>query len=175
MNRRTAIATVAGVGLTGGSALVLGGAGPFGDGDGLPVRVGGVDAPGSDAGRLRVPRSDRPTLVDCFATWCAPCDRQMETLTALYPEYEGRIAFASVTNERIGGGLSEGDIADWWARRDGDWSVGVDPESAVMSAIGADGLPYLALTDADGVVRWRHSGVASAERLRSAFEAVLSG
>ncbi|WP_135366480.1 TlpA family protein disulfide reductase [Halosimplex halophilum] len=175
MNRRTAVATIAGVGLTGGSAFALGGAGPFNDGDGLPVRVEGIDAPGSDAGRLRVPRPDRPTLVDCFATWCGPCDRQMETLTALYPEYEGRLDFVSVTNERVGSGLSRADIADWWARRDGDWAVGVDPESAVMSAIGADGLPYLVLTDAEGVVRWRHSGVASGERLRSAFEAVLEG
>lgn len=175
MNRRTAIAAIAGAGLTGGSAFVLGSAGPFGGGDALPVRIDGIDAPGSDAGRLRVPRSDRPTLVDCFATWCAPCDRQMETLTALYPEYESRIDFVSVTNERVGGGFSRADIADWWARRDGDWSVGVDPESAVMSAIDADGLPYLALTDADGAVRWRHSGVASDERLRAAFEAVLEG
>jgi len=173
MNRRTAIAAIAGAGLTGGSALVLGGAGPLGDGDGLPVRVEAIDAPGSEAGRLRVPSRGRPTLVDCFATWCGPCDRQMETLTALYPEYEDRIGFVSVTNERVGGGLSRADVADWWERREGRWPVAVDPESAVMSAIGADGLPYLALTDGRGTVQWDHSGVASRERLRSAFEAVL--
>ncbi|WP_436924104.1 TlpA family protein disulfide reductase [Halosimplex amylolyticum] len=175
MNRRRAITAIAGAGLTGGSALVLGGAGPFGDGDGLPVRVEGIDAPGSADGPVRVPRSGRPTLVDCFATWCAPCDQQMQTLTELYPEYEDRIAFVSVTNERVGGGLSAEDVADWWERHEGRWPVAVDPESAVMSAIGADGLPYLAMADASGVVRWRHSGVASGERLRSAFEAVLEG
>ncbi|QLH78995.1 TlpA family protein disulfide reductase [Halosimplex rubrum] len=175
MNRRRALAAIAGAGLTGGSALILQSDAPFADSDGFPVRVEGIDAPGSEDGPLRVPRPDRPTLVDCFATWCAPCDRQMEVLTALYPEFEGAIAFASVTSERVGGGLAEADIADWWARRDGDWPVAVDPESSVMSAVGADGLPYLALVDADGAVQWRHSGLASGERLRSAFEAVLEG
>lgn len=175
MNRRQVVAALAGLGLTGGSVWAVRNgvlAGPEGGTAELPLQVETLDAPGSDAGRTRVPVPDTPTIIDLFATWCAPCKAQMNALSAVRSEYEETVAFVSVTNERVGGTLSEDDIRDWWRSHDGNWTVGLDPESDLMAALGADGLPYLALADSSGAVRWTHSGVADATTLRDQIRRV---
>lgn len=97
----------------------------------------------------------------------------MEVLGTIHAEYAGRVAFVSVTNERVGGTLSQDGIREWWRSHDGNWTVGHDSESDLMSALGADGLPYLAIADASGKVRWEHGGVADAATLRDHVDQVL--
>jgi thiol-disulfide isomerase/thioredoxin len=174
MDRRRLLTAIAGLGLTGGSVWAVQHGLPSGDSSGLPVRVETIDAHGSEAGQTRVPVPDTPTVIDLFATWCAPCKEQMEVLSAIHPEYSSEVAFISVTNERVGGTLTKGDIRDWWHRHDGDWTVGLDPESDLMTALGADGLPYMAITDATGAVRWEHGGVTDAATLREQINQVLA-
>lgn len=175
MNRRRVLATLAGLGLTGGSLWAVQRGLPSSTVTGLPVRVETIDASGSDAGHTRVPVPDTPAVIDLFATWCAPCKEQMESLSAIHPDYEDRVAFVSVTNERVGGTLSRADIRSWWKSHDGDWTVGLDPQSDLMSALGAGGLPYLAIADTSGSIRWEHGGVADAETLRTQLDQVLDG
>jgi len=175
MKRRQVVAALAGLGLTGASALAVSGRLPgLGSaGSGLPLRVETIDARGSTAGEARVPAADAPTVVDLFATWCAPCKEQMDALSTVHGEYGDRVAFVSVTNERIGGTLSREDVREWWRENEGDWTVGLDPESDLMAALGASGLPYLAVVDASGEVRWTHAGVASTATLRREIERAL--
>ncbi|ELZ71679.1 thioredoxin [Haloferax prahovense DSM 18310] len=142
-----------------------------GSGD-LPLVVDTVEAQGSSAGEARIPADGTPTVLDLFATWCAPCVAQMESLRTLHEEFGDDVAFVSVTNERLGGGLTMDDIREWWAEHDGNWTVGHDPESALMRAVRANGLPYLVVFDADGSIAWTHRGLASEENLRAAVEDV---
>ncbi|MFC7129716.1 TlpA family protein disulfide reductase [Haloferax chudinovii] len=138
----------------------------------LPLVVDTVDAQGSSAGEVRIPAAGTPTVLDLFATWCAPCVAQMESLRSLHEEFGDDVAFVSVTNERLGGGLTMDDIRDWWAEHDGNWTVGHDPDSALMRAVRANGLPYLVVFDAEGSIAWTHRGLASEENLRAAVEDV---
>lgn len=158
MNRRSVLAGLLGVGLTGGAAWVaVNGV----QGDQTSVVVDTIDAQGSTAGRQRIPVPGTVTVVDLFATWCAPCKAQMQTLNAVYTTFREDVAFVSVTNEQVGNGLSLDDIRAWWRAHDGNWTVGHDPESRLFRALNAGGLPYLALADTDGTVVWTHRGLAS--------------
>lgn len=138
----------------------------------LPLVVDTIEAQGSTAGEVRVPVEGTPTVLDLFATWCAPCVAQMESLRSLHDEFGTDVAFVSVTNERLGGGLTIDDIRSWWSEHDGSWTVGHDPESQLMRAVRANGLPYLVVFDADGSITWTHRGLASEENLRAAIEDV---
>jgi cytochrome c-type biogenesis protein len=155
-----------GLGLTGGSLWVarngLSGMQPR-DTDQLPVRVKTLEAEGSSAGETPVPAPDTVTVVDLFATWCAPCDDQLEILNAIRPEYPA-VSFLSVTNERPSETLTRADISQWWNRNGGAWTVGLDPGSELLAAFGADGLPYIAIVDESGTVQFGHSGLAGGGR-----------
>jgi thiol-disulfide isomerase/thioredoxin len=182
VRRRAFLAGVGSVGVVGGAGCLGGGSAESGDagggGDGgdrnaLPLTVETLDAPGSQAGSQRIPAAGTPTVVDLFATWCAPCKAQMESLRSLHDEFGDRVAFVSVTNERFGGGLTAEDVREWWVEHDGNWTVGHDPESRLMRVLGAGGLPFLVVTDADGTVAWTHRGIASESNLRERVSAVL--
>ena len=164
VTRRQALAAVGGLGLAGGAVWVARRGG--GADDSLPLRVETLDAPGSSAGETLVPVPGQPTVVDLFATWCAPCDEQVAELAAVRESFP-ETAFVSVTNERPGGSLSRADIADWWARHDGTWTLGLDPGSEVLTAFGATGLPFLAFADSEGTVVDTHQGVLSGDDLRA--------
>lgn len=171
MNRRRFLTAAAGAGLTAGAGwFALNGAA---NDSGLPIRIETIRARGSEAGHIRVPVPGAVTVIDLFATWCAPCIEQMETLSALHGTFGEQVQFVSVTNERFGGTFSRADLREWWQTYDGAWTLGVDPESDLMAALGAGGLPYLAVADADGTVVWRHSGLATKDALKTAIEQAL--
>lgn len=185
LGRRHLLAGVAGAGLLGAGVVGSGAVDVDGsDGGGrlprsggndgrLPVQVATLDAPGSTAGTANVPASGAPTVIDCFATWCGPCVEQMGALGTVYDRYGDRATFVSVTNERFGGGLSRADIRAWWRDNDGRWTLGHDPEGDLLAALGASGLPYLAVADASGSIVRTHGGVASVETLDRHIASVL--
>jgi thiol-disulfide isomerase/thioredoxin len=175
VNRRQAVAAIAGLGLTGGSLWVARGGFPGAQTrreQGLPVRVETLDARGSTAGETPVPEPGGVTVVDLFATWCAPCDDQLDVLDEVRSEFD-EVSFVSVPTARPSETLTRSDIAEWWNRNGGDWTVGLDPGSELMAAFGANGLPYIAITDERGNVAFEHGGLAGAETLRSNLDAVV--
>ncbi|MFC7019632.1 MULTISPECIES: TlpA family protein disulfide reductase [Haloarcula] len=175
MKRRQAVAAIAGLVLTGGSLWVTQSGLPDGQSRGedqLPIRVETLDARGSTAGQALVPTPDTVTVVDLFATWCAPCDDQLAILNAIQPEYD-EVSFVSVTNERPSETLTKTDIAEWWNRNDGAWTVGSDPGSELLAAFGAGGLPYIAIADENGTIQFGHSGLAREETLRDQLDSLV--
>ncbi len=172
IDRRRLLAGLAGAAVLGGGAVFAARSG--GDDGSLPIRVDTVAAPGSTAGEARVPAPDGPMLLDLFATWCPPCAESMPALAAAEARYPD-VGFLSVTNERFGGGLDAAALRDWWREHDGAWTLGHDPESRLIAALGAGALPHLALFDADGAVVWEHGGPVADGRLDDALATHLDG
>lgn len=171
MNRRQLLAGLAGIGLTGGSLWVVRGNTATGS-DELSLSVETIDATGSTAGSLRLPVADTPTVIDCFATWCDPCAEQMPTLQTLHDEFGEQVTFVSVTNELIGRGTSKVELRRWWDSHGGSWPVAVDRDGAVLDALGANSIPYLAILDETGTIRWTESGGFDTASLREQLTSV---
>jgi thiol-disulfide isomerase/thioredoxin len=172
LERRRLLTSLAGAAVLGGGAVVVARSG--GDPSALPIRVDTLDARGSSTGKANVPAPDGPLLLDLFATWCPPCAESMPALAAAAERHDG-LQFLSVTNERFGGGLDAAALREWWRDHGGAWTLGHDPESRLMSILGADALPHLTLFDADGTVIWNHGGPLKPGALDTAIATRLDG
>jgi len=112
-------------------------------------------------------------LLNIWATWCPPCRIEMPHLQALHEELEGeglRVVGVSVDSRGAAGAVDRftGDLGI-------EFLILRDPSERISHLFGAYGVPFNALIDREGIVRWRHSGPVTADdpALRSALEAAL--
>ena len=181
MHRRDLLAGLAGSGVLAGGIAVAGSdragrlpgtsvGGNDGDRSGAtgPVaRIETFDAPGSEAGHREVPERGSVTVLEFFATTCGVCADYMETLGAVEREVDA--SFVSITVEVVGTTVSRETVADWWHDNGGRWTVGVDDELVLSSALDVAGVPFTAVLDASNRVVHAESGAAAEDDLRDAI------
>jgi cytochrome c biogenesis protein CcmG, thiol:disulfide interchange protein DsbE len=78
----------------------------------------------------------QPLIVNFFASWCEPCQRETPLLAAFYRSEKGKVALV---------GLDENDVvgnATTFTRKEGvSYPVGWDPGGAAATAYGVNALP----------------------------------
>jgi thiol-disulfide isomerase/thioredoxin len=118
-------------------------------------RVGFTDAEGKTldlagfAGEL--------VLVNLWATWCAPCRREMPSLERLQTRLGSKIAILAISEDRGGGKAVAAFVAKLGLKV---LKTYLDPESAVGRAFKVDGLPTSFLIDRQGRILGRVDGEA---------------
>ncbi len=128
----------------------------------------------ADGGELRL--SDlrgKPVLVNFWASWCAPCRKEMPEIVRAYAEHreDGLEVVAIDLQENA-------DLVRTFAAEYGmTFHVVIDRTGQVASAwrIGGpiEGIPSSYFIDGDGIVRGRFFGPITAEELARQLEAIL--
>ncbi len=103
----------------------------------------------------------RPLVVNFFASWCAPCRREMPAFQAVHEDTAGVVRFLGIDNQDIrGDGLA-------LVRETGvEFRLGFDPEGDAARAFGVLGMPTTVFVSADGEMLERVSGEMSETDLR---------
>lgn len=180
MKRRTFLAGVGAataVSLAGclgdrGTSDAAGGQPTTGDGPGISQRtIDTIDAHGSSAGQIALPVDGQVTVVDMFATWCAPCKPTLDNLAVARTQTSGDVRFVSVTSEVLTEQFTKAEIAEWWAEHGGEWTVGHDAGAQLTRHLNANNLPTTFVFDAERVQTWRHTGVPSTDDIVEQVEA----
>ncbi len=177
MRRREVLAGLAAAGVVGGGAVIAR-RNALGGGTDPAIRrreVETIDAPGSDPGTVQIPDPDRPTVLKFFATWCTVCQSMMEPTGEVYDRLGEAVRFLSVTNEPVGDTVTRADVATWWDKHDGRWTVGLDRGLELTEALDASEVPYTFVVDSEGIVQWADSGYKSADELSAAITAAVEG
>lgn len=125
-----------------------------------------LDVAGSPGGVTPVVPEGEPALLDFWATWCAPCEPQMDELRAVRESFPG-LHLLSITNES-----DRGAIRSFWREHEGTWPVAVDTELRTNQRFDVTRIPTLLVVDADGRVVWDHVGLAAADTIREALAEV---
>ena len=96
-------------------------------------------------------------LVNLWATWCAPCVKELPTLDALARRTRRRPARRD-RGQPGHGAAGVGRRLPRQARRSADLGAYHDPKMALSGALGAEVLPTTILYDAKGREVWRYVG-----------------
>ena len=99
-------------------------------------------------------------LVNLWATWCAPCRREMPSLERLQTRLGDQITILAISEDRGGSKAVAPFIAKLGLKMVKTY---LDPESAVGHAFKVDGLPTSFLIDRQGRVLGRVEGEAEWE------------
>lgn len=130
-----------------------------------PVEVETLDAPGSEAGVVEVPRRGEVTLVELFATWCSVCQGMMGDLREVNDEVGDEVQMVSVTNEPVGHTVTKEEVVEWWRENDGAWTVGIDDGLVLTDALDATSVPTTVILDEKNEVVASEKGDKSADEI----------
>jgi thiol-disulfide isomerase/thioredoxin len=104
-----------------------------------------------DMGALR----GTPVLLNLWATWCAPCVKEMPQLDELAARYPDRLVVVAASQDVQGAKAVEP-----FFRRSGLTNLDpwLDSQNRLMEGLGADALPVTILYDVNGQEVWRMTG-----------------
>ena len=98
-----------------------------------------------------------PVLVNLWASWCAPCIKELPTLQQLEQRQgeDGKLAVIAVSQDTA----PQGSVEAFLAERDlGRFAAYHDAEMNLTSALGVQVMPTTILYDAQGREVWRYVG-----------------
>jgi thiol-disulfide isomerase/thioredoxin len=97
----------------------------------------------------------KPVLVNLWATWCAPCLKELPTLDRLAAETKGKLVVVPVSQDMEGWRkVSEA----FTAAKFPNLATRVESQMQFGFQAGAKGLPLTILYDAQGKEVWRYAG-----------------
>jgi thiol-disulfide isomerase/thioredoxin len=131
---------------------------------GAPVPAPAFTLPDLAGGQVSLAElRGRPVVIDFWATWCAPCERQVPVLNAFHDKYGDRIPVLGIAVDVDGAASVPPFVAAHGLRYRvllGDEGLAQDYE--------AFGFPTLYVIRPDGTIHSAHVGVVSPEALESA-------
>jgi len=137
---------------------------------GEPVPAVAVRTLGGDS--ARVGPGEPLTLVNVWATWCVPCQREFADLERLHRDYAARgLRVLAVSIDKG----SDDEVREFAREHGATFVIGRDPEDDVRTQLQSIGVPESYLVAADGRLLWRQIGAfpEGAAAARAAVERAL--
>jgi thiol-disulfide isomerase/thioredoxin len=106
----------------------------------------------------------KPVVLDFWATWCAPCEKNLEKLATLYQQTKDKdLVFISIDRDE-----DAVTARSFLAKKGYEWP-NVHDDGRITQAVGMSGIPRTILVDRDGKIVYDRSGETGDEKLRVAI------
>jgi thiol-disulfide isomerase/thioredoxin len=122
--------------------------------------------------------TDRPTLLELFATWCPHCQRMTTVLDGLYDKYKDKAAFIAVSASEYGADQSpetQADVTDFMNKFNVHYPIAFDPNLDVAKKYLQGGFPTIVLIGKNGKVLALNDGELPSKNIAAALEAAIAG
>ncbi|HEV8362893.1 MAG TPA: TlpA disulfide reductase family protein [Gemmatimonadaceae bacterium] len=116
----------------------------------------------------------RVVLLNGWATWCIPCQREVPALEKLYTTHHGEGLEIIGVNVDVGG--AENRVREFMSTYNMTYPVWRDPDDIFSGVFRAYGLPASYLIGRDGILRWHQVGEVDPESpsFKTALSAALA-
>ena len=99
----------------------------------------------------------KPIIIDFFATWCKPCNRELDAISEVYEDWveETGVKLIAVSIDQAQNTNKVKPLVDnhGWT-----YDVLLDTNSDFCKALGIQLIPYTLIIDGEGKIVYRHNG-----------------
>lgn len=100
----------------------------------------------------------KPFIIDFFATWCKPCNRELSAIADVYEEWQEETG-VKVIAISIDQAQNVNKVAPLVSENDWPYeTVLLDPNSEFKRALGIQMIPYTLVVDGKGNIVYKHNG-----------------
>ena len=99
----------------------------------------------------------KPFIIDFFATWCQPCNRELDAINEVYEEWQEETG-VKIFAVSIDQAQNINKVKPLVSNHGWEYDVLLDPNSEFLRAVGGQMIPYTLVVDAKGKIVYKHSG-----------------
>lgn len=99
----------------------------------------------------------KPFIIDFFATWCKPCNRELKAIHEVYEEWQEETGVKLVAVS-IDQAQNINKVKPFVDSNGWEYEVLLDPNSDFKRALGIQMIPYTLIVDGKGNIVYRHNG-----------------
>ena len=99
----------------------------------------------------------KPFIIDFFATWCKPCNRELTAISEVYDEWqkETGVKLYAVSIDKA---QNANKVKPLVNQHGWEYEVILDPNSEFRKSFGGEMIPFVVICDGDGKVVYKHNG-----------------
>ena len=99
----------------------------------------------------------KPFIIDFFATWCKPCNRELSAIAEVYDEWQEETGVKSYAVS-IDQGQNINKVKPLVDQNEWEYEVLLDPNSELLKALGGQMIQFVVVIDGKGNIVSKHSG-----------------
>ena len=104
----------------------------------------------------------KPFIVDFFATWCKPCNRELDAISEVYQDWQDETG-VRIFAVSIDQGQNINKVKPLVDSHNWDYDVLLDPNGDFKRALGIQMIPYVLICDGKGNIVYKHNGYADGD------------
>lgn len=138
---------------------------------GTGITVGKImpafSAKNPDGNTVEVGMHGRPYILNFWATWCPPCQAEFPEMNAFANSHTADVRFYAINVQESGDQVTAFLNANGYSL-----PVLLDKDGSIASQFHVQAIPTTLVVDAQGVIRYRKSGGATAEELENVLKSL---
>ena len=99
----------------------------------------------------------KPFIIDFFATWCKPCDRELDAISEVYEEWQEETG-VKIYAVSIDQAQNINKVKPLVSNHGWEYEVLLDPNGDLKRALSIQMIPYVLIVDGKGQIVYKHNG-----------------
>ncbi|MBQ7540418.1 MAG: TlpA family protein disulfide reductase [Bacteroidaceae bacterium] len=99
----------------------------------------------------------KPFIIDFFATWCKPCNRELDAIAEVYEDWQKETG-VKIFAISIDQAQNINKVKPLVENHGWEYDVLLDPNSDLRRALGIQMIPFVLICDGKGEIVYKHNG-----------------